>query len=245
MLRIGLTGGIGAGKSTVAGMLARRGAAVVDADEVAREVVAPGGPAYDAVVARFGAGVVGPDGALDRGVLASIVFADAGALADLNAITHPVIGTVMLERLSTLDSAESLDLLEDRGWGGRPGVTAPGVTAPGGTAPDGTAPGAGPRIAVAVVPLLRPGHVGALGLRAVVVVDCPTEVAVRRLVEARGMDEADARARVAAQPSREERLALADYVVDNGSTPGHLAGEVDGLWDWLLRLLPARRGSGS
>ncbi len=196
MARVGLTGGIGSGKSTVAGMLAERGAAVVDADEIAREVVVPGGPAYDAVVGRFGSDVLRPDGTMDRAALAALVFADPVALADLNAITHPVIGAVMLARLEELD---------------------------------GSAGG----IAVAVIPLLGRQHVDALSLAAVVVVDCPTWVAVDRLVEARGMDEADARARVAAQTSREERVALADYVLDNSSTPAHLATEVDTLWTWL------------
>jgi dephospho-CoA kinase len=209
MVRIGLTGGIGTGKSTVAGMLAERGAAVVDADEIAREVVVPGGPAYDAVVERFGRGVLARDGTLDRAALASLVFSDPGALADLNAITHPVIGAVMLERFVSLDGSP-----DPTGRAGRSGI------------------------AVAVIPLLRPTHVAALHLAGVVVVDCPTEVAVRRLVEARGMDEADARARIAAQPSREERLALADYVVDNSSSPEHVATEVDALWRWLAALSP-------
>lgn len=204
MLRIGLTGGIGTGKSTVATMLAARGAAVVDADEIAREVVAPGGPAYDAVVERFGRKVVSGDGTVDRVALASIVFSDPAALDDLNSITHPVIGAMMLARLVSLDG------------------------------PDGATGAGAPGVALVVIPLLRPAHVDALGLARVVVVDCPTEVAVERLVEARGMDEADARARIAAQPSREERLAIADYVVDNGSTLAHVAAEVDALWEWLV-----------
>jgi dephospho-CoA kinase len=202
-LRVGLTGGIGSGKSTVADMLAARGAVVVDADEIAREVVVPGGPAYDAVVARFGSAIVSPDGTLDRSALAEIVFGDPEALADLNAITHPVIGAVMLQRISSVDTDER----------------------------DADPVGAG--VTVAVIPLLKRSHVEALALRAVVVVDCPTDVAVRRLVESRGMDERDARARAAAQPPREERLALATYVVDNGSTSDHLAAEVELLWEWL------------
>ena len=221
MVRIGLTGGIGTGKSTVAGMLAARGAAVVDADEIAREVMVPGGPAYGAVVERFGREVVGADGTVDRAALASIVFSDPAALADLNSVTHPVIGAVMLARLVSLD-----------GLAGAPGVAVvTGTGAPGGAAVTGTG---APGVAVVVIPLLRPAHVDALGLARVVVVDCPTEIAVERLVEARGMDEADARARIAAQPSREERLALADYVVDNGSTLAHVASEVDALWEWLV-----------
>ncbi len=219
MLRVGLTGGIGSGKSTVAGMLARRGAVVVDADEIAREVVAPGAPAYEALVARFGQGVLGPDGAIDRPGLARVAFSDAAALADLNAITHPLIGATLLERLDSLDSASP----------GHPGSR---PAEPGSS-------GAVGGVAVAVIPLLGPAHVDALRLRAVVLVDCPIDVAVRRLAEGRGMTRADARARVAAQPSREQRIALADYVVDNSSSAEDLVARVDALWAWL-HALPAR-----
>ena len=230
MLRVGLTGGIGSGKSTVAGMLARRGAVVVDADEVAREVVAPGAPAYEALVARFGQGVLGPDGAIDRPGLARIAFSDAAALADLNAITHPLIGATLLERLDSLDSDSpehpgSLDSAS-------PGHPSSRPAEPGSS-------GAVGGVAVAVIPLLGPAHVDALRLRAVVVVDCPIDVAVRRLVEGRGMTRADARARVAAQPSREQRIALADYVVDNSASAEDLVAQVDALWAWL-HALPAR-----
>ena len=199
-VRVGLTGGIGTGKSTVAGLLAARGAAIVDADVIAREVVAPDGLAYDPLVARFGRRILAPDGTVDRAALAARVFGDAEALADLNAITHPVIGAALFARLASLDHLPDAER---------------------------------PDVAVAVIPLLRTSHVQGLELRAVVVVDCPTEVAVARLVETRAMEEADARARVAAQVSREERLALADYVVDNSSSPEHLLAEVDGLWAWL------------
>lgn len=91
MIRIGLTGGIGSGKSTVARLLAQRGAVVIDADHIAREIVEPGQPALAEIAERFGAEVISPDGSLDRGALAAIVFADSVALADLNAITHPRI----------------------------------------------------------------------------------------------------------------------------------------------------------
>lgn len=91
MIRIGLTGGIGSGKSTVARLLAQRGAVVIDADHIAREIVEPGQPALAEIADRFGAEVISPDGSLDRGALAAIVFADSVALADLNAITHPRI----------------------------------------------------------------------------------------------------------------------------------------------------------
>jgi dephospho-CoA kinase len=112
VLLIALTGGIGSGKSTVAEGLAARGAAIVDADRVAREVVEPGGPAYAGVVAHFGPGVVRPDGTLDRPALAGLVFGDPEALAELNRLTHPVIGEVIAERLAALEGTDRLVVLD-------------------------------------------------------------------------------------------------------------------------------------
>lgn len=216
-LRLGLTGGIGSGKSTVASLLAERGAAIVDADEIAREVVVPGGPAYEPLIERFGQGVLAPDRTLDRAALAEVAFADPQSLADLNAITHPLIGAEMARRLDALDTVDS----------------------PGHTQAAGGEGGAG--VAVVVIPLLREYHVGALRLGAVVVVDCPTEVAVDRLVQLRGMAESDARARIAAQLGRNERVALADVVVDNSGDLAHLAAQLDALWRWVENVRDAAR----
>ncbi len=112
MLLIGLTGGIGSGKSTVAAALAARGAAVIDADRIAREVVEPGGPAYAALVNRFGSGVLQADGRLDRPALAGVVFADRQALSDLNAITHPVIAAVIAERVAALSGGDRIVVID-------------------------------------------------------------------------------------------------------------------------------------
>lgn len=199
MPTIGLTGGIGTGKSTVADMLARRGAALVDADLLAREVVEPGGPAYEPLVERFGKDVLLADGTLDRAALARIVFSDPDALAALNAITHPAIGVRMAEEVGAVRREDTVPLC------------------------------------VVVIPLLRQEHVDDLRLDAVVVVDCPPDVAVQRLI-GRGMDEADARARIAAQVSREERLAQADYVIDNAGGAGTLEEKVDAAWAWAVAL---------
>lgn len=109
MLLVGLTGGIGSGKSTVAAGLAGRGAAVVDADAIAREIVEPGGPAYAPVLQRFGPCILAPDGRIDRPVLASMVFGHPAELAELNAITHPLIGRVMAERMA--EAAEASDVV--------------------------------------------------------------------------------------------------------------------------------------
>ena len=100
MLVVGLTGGIGSGKSTVSRLLGERGAVIVDADVAARRVVEPGGPAYQAVVDRFGPGILAPDGAIDRPALAAIVFSDPAARADLEDITHPAVGVLINEQLA-------------------------------------------------------------------------------------------------------------------------------------------------
>ncbi|MHB8439592.1 MAG: dephospho-CoA kinase [Acidimicrobiales bacterium] len=192
MLAVGLTGGIGSGKSTVADMFVARGGALIDADRLARQVVEPGAPAYEALVQRFGLAVLAPDGTLDRPALASVVFEDPGALADLNAITHPAIATLMAEQRAALEETDQVVILD--------------------------------------VPLLTPAHRDLLSLDVVVVVDCDPEVALDRLVAKRHMPESDARARMAAQASRQERLAGADLVVDNGGTLAVLEAEVDRVW---------------
>lgn len=189
MRRIGLTGGIGSGKSTVAHLFADRGAFVVDADRIAREVVAPGTPGLAEVVATFGPGVLSAEGSLDRAALASIVFADPAARQRLNEITHPRIAARTAEIMAALPADA---------------------------------------IVIHDVPLLvESGLAGAYDL--VVVVDAPDETRVARLV-GRGMDEEDARARIASQSSREERLAAADIVIDNSGSLAELTEQIDRAW---------------
>lgn len=198
MVLVGLTGGIGSGKSTVAAMLRDRGAVVVDADVVAHQVMEPGGVAYRAVVDRFGPEVMAPDGAIDRPRLAEVVFADSAALADLNAIVHPAVRDVMAERAQAEASTDHVVVLE--------------------------------------IPLLVESGAARPGMAGVMVVDCPVDIAVGRVVQHRGMEETAVRARIAAQASREERLAAADTVIDNSGTPEHLAVEVDRAWRWIDQL---------
>jgi dephospho-CoA kinase len=198
VLLVGLTGGIGSGKSTVALMLAARGAVVVDADQIAREVVEPGGPAYQPMVDRFGPEIVRPDKSLDRAAIAAQAFATPEALADLNAITHPAIRAVMAERIA--EQAET------------------------------------DNVVVVDIPLLAEGGPAAYGLRGVIVVDAPVEAAVQRLIEGRGLSEPDARARVAAQATREDRRKLADVVIDNAGSPEDLARQLDDVWAWIETL---------
>ncbi|MDR3647774.1 MAG: dephospho-CoA kinase [Acidimicrobiales bacterium] len=192
MLAVGLTGGIGSGKSTVGELLVQRGAVLIDADRIAREVVVPGGAAYQPLVDRFGPGILAPDGTVDRPSLAAIAFADAESLAALNAITHPAISAVMAQRRA--------------------------------------AEAGGDRVVVLDIPLLKPEHRDVLSLDVVVVVDCPVEVAVDRLVQQRGFSRQDAEARVAAQAGREERRHGADFVIDNSGDRGRLVAEVDRVW---------------
>ncbi|HEX4539753.1 MAG TPA: dephospho-CoA kinase [Acidimicrobiales bacterium] len=219
MLVVGLTGGIGSGKSTVSALLEERGAVVVDADRIAREVVAPGGPAYQPVVDRFGPGVVTADGAIDRPALAAVVFADPSARADLEAITHPVVGAAMAERLTAQAGTDHVVVLDV------PLLVEGGRRRSGGEA-------SGQRRDLP--------H----GVAAVVVVDTPPEVAVSRLVRDRGMKAAEIEARMAAQATREDRLALADVVIDNSGSTEDLVGEVDRAWDWIedLRRRKGRPG---
>jgi len=199
VLLVGLTGGIGSGKSTVAAMLAARGAVIVDADQIARELAAPGGAAYGPMIDRFGGDIVLPDGTIDRAKVAARAFKDPQALADLNAITHPKIREELGRRV--LEHAAS------------------------------------DRVVVMDVPLLAETTRNDWGLAAILVVDTPVEVAVERLVEQRGMSEEDARARVARQATRDERLALADVVIANAGDLGQLEREVDRAWAWLTAKL--------
>src|SRR5688500_17116063 len=201
MVVVGLTGGIGSGKSTVAAMLAERGAVVVDADRLARDAVAVGTDGYQAVVDRFGPQVLTGDGALDRRALAGVVFDDPAALAELNAIVHPPVRAAIAQRVADLAGTDAVVVLE--------------------------------------IPLLvESGR--SYGASQVIVVDCPEDVAVRRLVEGRGMDEADARRRIAAQVARTDRLAAADVVIDNAGSPEDLERRVDEVWAGFLRQPAAR-----
>ena len=196
MILVGLTGGIGAGKSTVSAMLAERGATIVDADRIARDLQAPGSPVLDLMAERFGPHIIGEDGVLDRAAVADIVFNDEVALADLNGIVHPAMQSEIQRQID-----------EQRG---------------------------SDRVVVLDFPLL--GENPRKGLAATIVVDIPVDVAVQRLVGQRNMDEVDARARINSQLSREERLATATHVIDNGGDRDSLTAQVDQLWGQLLAL---------
>ncbi|GAA0358934.1 dephospho-CoA kinase [Streptomyces blastmyceticus] len=193
MLTVGLTGGIGAGKSEVSRLLASYGAVVVDSDKIAREVVEPGTPGLAAVVAEFGPEVLTAEGALDRARLGTVVFADPERLAALNAIVHPLVRA----RSAELSAA---------------------------AAPDA--------VVVHDVPLLAENGLEAL-YDLVVVIDAGTRTRLERLVRLRGMTPDEANARMAAQATREQRLAVADFVIDNDGPLEALAPQVEKVWAQL------------
>jgi dephospho-CoA kinase len=195
MLRVGLTGGIGSGKSEVSKRLAALGAVVVDADKAAREVVEPGTPGLARIAEAFGPGVLRADGALDRAKLAEIVFADTDARGRLNAIVHPLVHEHMraTEEAAVRSGGDEAVIVHD-------------------------------------IPLLAEGGEQRRGgFDLVIVVDVPPDVQVERLA-ARGLPEEQARARMAAQATRERRLAIADIVIDNSGTLAGLDRRVAEVW---------------
>jgi dephospho-CoA kinase len=193
---VALTGGIASGKSTIAGRLAERGAVVVDADALVRELQQPGQPVLGEIVGAFGQHLLLPDGSLDRAALATLVFGDEAARRRLNGIVHPAVGRESARRFgAALDADPEAVVVYD-------------------------------------VPLLveaRPDDPWDL----VVVAHAPAEVRVGRLVALRGMEEADARARVASQASDERRLAIADVVIDTAGDVEQTLAQADALWERL------------
>ncbi|PKV85157.1 dephospho-CoA kinase [Streptomyces sp. TLI_146] len=200
MLKVGLTGGIGAGKSEVSRMLVSYGAVLIDADKIAREVVEPGTPGLAAVVEAFGAGILTADGTLDRPALGAIVFADPAKLAVLNGIVHPLVGA----RSAELEAAAGPD-----------------------------------SVVIHDVPLLTENGLAPL-YDLVVVVDAAPATQLDRLTRLRGMAKPEAEARMAAQATREQRLAVADLVIDNDGPLEALEPQVRKVWGELLERAAAR-----
>jgi len=204
MILIGLTGGIGSGKSTVSALLVQHGAILIDADAIARELQAPGQPLLAVLAERFGSEIIDSGGVLDRAALAAIVFGNADALQDLNKIVHPAIGVEMDRRLKEQRTTDNVVVLD--------------------------------------IPLLAENP--RKGLSGVVVVDIPTELAIDRLVEFRNMKGDDAQARVAQQATREQRVAIADRVIDNSGDLANLETQVAAVWEWARTLNPAASDAG-
>ena len=198
MILVGLTGGIGSGKSSVSARLSQLGAVIVDADAIVRDLQQPGAPLLDALAERFGAAIIREDGSLDRAAVATLVFADPNALKDLNQLVHPAVGREMNRRIDEQIFTKHVVVLD--------------------------------------IPLLAENPRD--GLAATIVVDCDIDIAVDRLVEHRGFSREDAHARIARQASREARLALATFVINNDGSVEELRSQVDALWT-VLQALPA------
>jgi dephospho-CoA kinase len=196
MILIGLTGGIGSGKSEVARLLTERGAEIIDADLIVRELQQPGAEVYEKMVELFGPEVVGADSSLDRAAIAKKVFVDESLLKTLNQLIHPIVRRVMNERVESFRDTDKVVVLD--------------------------------------IPLLveNPRE----GLDGVLVVDLDSELAVKRLVEQRSMNADDARARIAKQATRDQRLAIADHVIDNSGNREALVQKVDLAWSWIKSL---------
>lgn len=193
MLLLGLTGGIGSGKSTVSAELARRGAIVIDADLVVRELQSPGGAVLAAMVELFGDGILAADGTLNRQAVADIVFSDPEQLKALNAIVHPKVGEEIDGRIEAQRESDNVVVLD--------------------------------------VPLLVESK--AYETEGIIVVDTDPEIAIARLVEFRGFNADDARARMKLQATREERRAVAAFIVSNDGTQEDLMTKIDECWTWI------------
>jgi dephospho-CoA kinase len=198
-MRVGLTGGVGSGKSTVSAMLEELGAVIIDGDKLAREVVEPGTPGLAAVVEAFGSELLTPDGDLDRPAMGAIVFADEAKRRILEGIIHPLV----FERIVALEEQAGPD-----------------------------------DVVVHDIPLLAESGRGST-FDAVIVVDVPDEIRIERMVRDRGWTREDAESRIAAQASREDRLAIATHVIDNSGTLEELRGRVTDVYTELFAGLTA------
>ena len=193
MLLLGLTGGIGSGKSTVSAEFARRGAIVIDADLVVRELQSPGGAVLAAMVEHFGDTILAADGTLNRQAVADIVFNDPEQLKALNAIVHPKVGEEIDGRIEAQRESDNVVILD--------------------------------------VPLLVESK--AYETEGIIVVDTDPEISVQRLVEFRGFNADDARARMKLQATREERRAVAAFIVPNDGTQEDLMTHIEECWIWI------------
>jgi dephospho-CoA kinase len=204
MKLIGLTGAIGSGKSSVSALFARKGAIIIDGDNIAKQLQQKGSPTLQKMVDDFG-DILLESGELDRAKVAQLVFGDAEMLKRLNAIMHPAIGVEIMRQIELNMTTENVVVLD--------------------------------------MPLLVENPRD--GMSGLVVVDVDPEVAISRLVQFRDMNEEDARRRMASQASREDRLKVADRIIDNSGNPEDLGPQVDDVWDWFATLPNAQQGAGA
>ena len=233
MLDIALTGGIGSGKSTVAEMLAAKGGVHLNADAIVHELQQPGGAVFNAMIERFGEGIVSGDGTLNRQAVADIVFNDESQLKALNEIVHPEVRAEMQRRRDEhlgqgrVVISEIPLLVESRLKANKAAADKASQTA-----------GAAAQSAAQADASPQPNFAG------IVVVTADSEVVLSRLAS-RGVSEEDARSRMKNQASNEERLAIADFVIDNSGSPSSLEAEVDRCWNWIMELAAESKSSTS
>lgn len=185
--------------------LVERGAVLIDADQIVRDLQQPGQPVFDAIVRRWGSAVLAADGTLDRAAVASVVFNDADELDALNAIVHPAVGTEMVKRRAAAaeESPDAVVVLD---------------------------------IPLLVRPDGEPIAERYRNLSGIIVVDADPEIAIQRLVAQRGLSEEDARARISRQADRESRLAVADFVINNGGSLEELEPQIEACYRWAASL---------
>lgn len=217
MRLIGLTGGIGSGKSSASARLALRGAVIIDADAIVRELQQPGQPVFDQMVERWGDRIVAEDGALDRAAVAGIVFGDSDELAAIEKMIHPEVRKETERRIEQARLDDGVVVIDN-----------PLLVESVKKAREAKARGEKPESSGGSSPTPQ----------AIIVVECPTETAIDRLIAHRGFDRADAEARMAAQVDASERLAIADFVIDNGGDEAQLDAEIERCWSWIQTLEP-------
>ncbi len=208
MVEIAITGGIGSGKTTVAKLIVSRGAVLVDADEIVKDLQRPGGKVFNSIVEIYGNEILLGDGELDRQKIAEIVFNDEGELSKLNDIVHPAVGEEMGIRRKQAIKGGSVVLVD---------------------------------IPLMVTPEGELGREEYKLFDGIIVVDCKIETAVLRLVQQRGFDEKDARARIAKQATPKQRREFADFLIDNNGAEESLSKQIEKCWEWVHSLSAKKR----
>ena len=208
MAEIAITGGIGSGKTTVAKLIVNRGAVLVDADQIVKDLQRPGGKVFDKIVEIYGNEILLGDGELDRQKIAEIVFNDERELSTLNDIVHPAVGEEMGIRRKEAIKQGSVVLVD---------------------------------IPLMVTPEGKLGREEYKLFDGIIVVDCKVETAVLRLVQQRGFDEKDARARIAKQATPKQRREFADFLIDNNEPEENLSKQIEKCWEWVHSLSAKKR----
>tara|TARA_B100000700_G_C15041372_1_gene855483 strand:- start:2796 stop:3428 length:633 start_codon:yes stop_codon:yes gene_type:complete len=205
---IAITGGIGSGKTTVAKLIVNRGAVLVDADQIVKDLQRPGGKVFNKIVEIYGNDILLGDGELNRQKIAEIVFNDEMQLSRFNDIVHPAVGEEMGIRRKEAIKQGSIVLVD---------------------------------IPLMITPDGELGREEYKLFDGIIVVDCEIETAVSRLIQQRGFDEKDARARIAKQATPEQRREFADFLIDNNGPEENLSKQIEKCWEWVQTLTAKKR----